>query len=151
MKKSISNYLNQVRVMQLATSIDDQPWACTVHYFSDEDCNLYWVSTETREHSQNIARNPKVSAAILVHENTPDEPYVIGISIAGKAELIGAYIPDQIGSAYIRKLGRNPSLLTDIANGKDPHKFYRLKPSRIVLFDSKNFPDNPRQEWELAP
>jgi hypothetical protein len=69
--------------------------------------------------------------------------------VEGTAELIGEKIAGQTGDAYIRKLTRDPGLLTDIASGKNPHKFYRLKPSRIVLFDNKNFPDDPRQELEL--
>lgn len=139
-------YLEQAKVMQLATSTNDQPWACTVHYYSDSELNLYWISTTERQHSQQIAQNPKVAAAILVHLNTPDERYVIGISLEGTAELIGQHIDELIGQGYIQKLGREPALLTDIASGKNPHKFYRLKPSKIVLFDSKNFPDNLRQE-----
>jgi uncharacterized protein YhbP (UPF0306 family) len=143
-------YLEQAKVMQLATSANDQPWACTIHYYSDADRNLYWISTTERKHSQHIAQNPKVAAAILVHLNTPEERYIIGISLQGTAELIGEQLPTQIGQGYIQKLGRDPSLLSDIASGKNPHKFYCLKPSKIVLFDSKNFRDNPRQELALG-
>lgn len=134
--------------MQLATSVNDASWTTTVHYYADTDLNFYWVSTQAREHSQNIAKNPNVSAAVLVHENTPAENYVIGISIAGKAELLSEP-PAGIGKAYIHKLGKNKKLLEDITSGANPHKFYCLKPSRIVLFDSKNFLENPRQELEL--
>jgi uncharacterized protein YhbP (UPF0306 family) len=145
----IRQYLEHVKLMQLATSANDQPWACTVHYYSDKELNLYWISTLEREHSKAIAQNPKVAAAILVHENTADEKYIIGMSIEGKAELIGEQIPLEIGENYVQKIGREPSLLVDIASGKNPHKFYRLKPSKIVLFDTKNFRDNPRQEMVL--
>jgi uncharacterized protein YhbP (UPF0306 family) len=144
----IKQYLEQVKIMQLATSTDGQPWACTVHYYTDKDFNFYWISTLEREHSKAIAQNPKVAAAILVHENTPKERYVIGISVEGEAELIGEQIAVDIGNSYVEKIGREPSLLSDIALGKNPHKFYRLKPSKIVLFDTKNFPDNPRQIWQ---
>jgi uncharacterized protein YhbP (UPF0306 family) len=145
----IRQYVEQARIMQLATSANDQPWACTIHYYSDKDLNIYWVSTLEREHSKNIAQNPKVSAAILVHEDTPDEQYVIGMSLEGEVELIGEQVPEEIGQSYIQKLGRPPTLLRDIASGKNPHKFYRLKPSRIVLFDTKNISGNPRQEITL--
>jgi uncharacterized protein YhbP (UPF0306 family) len=144
----IKQYVEQAKLMQLATSLNNQPWACTVHYYSDKDLNFYWISTLEREHSQAIAQNPKVAAAILVHENTPEERYVIGISIEGEAELIGEQIAVEIGNSYVEKIGREPSLLSDIALGKNPHKFYRLKPTKIVLFDTKNFQDNPRQVWQ---
>jgi uncharacterized protein YhbP (UPF0306 family) len=145
----VKQYAQSINIMQLATSVNDQPWACTVHYYSDEDLNFYWVSTLVRKHSQDIAQNPKVAAAILVHENTVEERYVIGISIEGKSELIGENVATQIGQNYIQKLGRDQSLLSDIATGKNPHKFYKLTPTKIVLFDSKNFPENPRQEMVL--
>jgi uncharacterized protein YhbP (UPF0306 family) len=144
----IKQYLEQVKVMQLATSINGQPWVCTVSYYSDKDLNFYWISTIEREHSQAIAQNPKVAAAIVVHEGTPEERYIIGISLEGEAELLGEQIPVDIGKSYIEKTGREPSLLSDIALGKKPDKFYRLKPSKIVLFDTKNFRDNPRQVWQ---
>jgi len=135
--------------MQLATSFNDQPWACTVHYYSDTDLNLYWISTKEREHSKHIAQNPNVAAAVLVHLNTSEERYIIGISVQGKAELVDEQLPRDLGQNYIQKTGRDPSLLSDIASGKNPHKFYRLTPSKIVLFDTKNFRGNPRQEWVL--
>ncbi len=145
----VKQQLPQANIMQLATSADDKPWVCNIHYYSDDALNFYWVSTTERRHSQDIAHNPQAAGTILVHANTPEENYVIGISVEGTAELIGEQLDDKTGQGYIRKLGKDPSLLTDIASGKNPHKFYCLKPTRIVLFDTKNSPDNPRQEWEL--
>lgn len=134
--------------MQLATSVDGQPWACTVHYYSDENLNLYWVSRSDRKHSQDIKQNNKVAVAVMVHENTPDEDYVIGMSIEGAAEIIEQDAPEEIVQGYVSKHGKDPDM-TDIANGRSPHKFYVLKPLKIVLFDNKNFPENPRKEWLL--
>lgn len=134
--------------MQLATSVNDQPYACTVHYYSDEDLNFYWVSNVERKHSQDLAQNPKVAATIMVHENTPEAKYVIGISIQGTAELIESGISDDIVQGYVHKHGQD-SNMEDIVSGINPHKFYRLKPTSIVLFDTKDFPDSPRQEITL--
>ena len=146
----LREYLPTKKVMQLATSAGDQPYACNIHYYSDEDLNFYWRSTLARRHSREIEKNPKIAVTILVHENTPAENFVIGVTVVGTAELIGQRIDDQIGVAYIQKLGLKPELLTAIASGKDPHRFYKLKPTKIVLFDNKNFPEGPRQELELT-
>lgn len=144
----IREYLPAVNVMQLATAgLDGQPWVSTVHYYSDENWNFYWISTREKRHSQIIEQNPKVSVAIVVHENTPDEQYIIGISIEGAAECIGQQIDEQIESKYTQKLHKPPQLMVDIRSGKNPHHFYRLRPTKIVLFDTKIFPDNPRQEY----
>lgn len=143
----IRNYVPSKQVMQLATSVNNQPWVCTVHYFSDDGLNLYWISTEERRHSQEIAQNPNVTGYILVHQNTPEENYVIGLSFEGKAEYIGENIDEKIGQAYVDKLQKPANLLADIKSGANPHKFYKLTPTKFVLFDSKNFPQEPRQEW----
>jgi uncharacterized protein YhbP (UPF0306 family) len=148
-KELVNQYLEQVNIMQLATSVDNQPWVITVHYYSDKVFNLYWVSTLERRHSQAIKQNPKVAATILIHENTPEEPYVIGVSVEGTAELIGEQPDEKIGNAYVRKLKKDTNFLSDIAGGQNMYKFYCLKPSKLILFDSKNFPDDPRQEVML--
>ena len=46
LRERIKNYLKTARVMQLATSVDDKPWACNVHFYSDDDMNLYWCSLQ---------------------------------------------------------------------------------------------------------
>jgi uncharacterized protein YhbP (UPF0306 family) len=148
-KELIREYLQNARVMQFATSANNKPWMCTVHFYADEDLNLYWISTPARRHSKEIEENPHVAAAILIHEDTPTEKYITGLSIEGEATLITPEEVELIGQPYIQKLGKEPKLLQDIKEGKNPHRFYRLKPSKIVLFDTKNFPDNPRQEIDL--
>ncbi|HSX53143.1 MAG TPA: pyridoxamine 5'-phosphate oxidase family protein [Patescibacteria group bacterium] len=146
-EEAIREYLPTGNVMQLATSVDGQPWVCTVHFYSDDNLNLYWISMPDRRHSKEITQNPKVAATIMVHENTKDEPYVIGITIEGTAEFIGEYANEQIGKGYVEKHHIGPEFLSDIQSGKNPNKFYKLKPSNIVMFNNKDFPDNPRQEW----
>lgn len=148
-ERLIREFLPKRNVMQLATSLNDQPWACTVHYYSDEDLNLYWISTAERHHSKDISLNQKVAVAILVHENTSTEKYIIGMSVVGTAELLTEGI-EEIAVAYKEKLNKDPALMADILNGKNPHKFYRLKPSKITLFDTKNLLGNPRREWRLT-
>ena len=141
-------YLSQINIMQLATAFNDQPWACTVHFYADENMNIYWLSNKHREHSKQIEKNPNVAAAILVHENTPSEKYVIGISVAGTAELLSE-IPEAAIRGYMNKLSKDPQLIENVKNYVGDEGFYCLVPSRVVLFDSKNFPDKPRQEVRL--
>ncbi len=145
----IRDALKSLKIMQLATSRGDQPWLCTVHFYADDDLNLHWFSTEARRHSQEIADNSKAVAYLLVHENTPNEDYVIGITLEGDAECLGSDFDDAIGEAYTKKLGKDPNFVADVKAGKNPHKLYRLKPKNIVLFDNLHFSDNPRQEWRI--
>src|ERR1019366_1117415 len=116
----IKKYLPNVNIIQLATSVNNQPWLCAVHFYSDANLNLYWLSTLERQHSQQLKQNPRTAAYFLVHENTPAEGYVIGILATGTVQLVGENIDEQIGQGYVKKLNKDLNLLTDIRSGKNP-------------------------------
>jgi nitroimidazol reductase NimA-like FMN-containing flavoprotein (pyridoxamine 5'-phosphate oxidase superfamily) len=149
LKKLIKEYMSQMRVMQLATSVNNQPWVCNVHFYSDDNLDIYWMSTPSRRHSEEINENPKVAAVMKIHEDTLDEKYVIGLSAEGTAEILSAEEVKVIGKEYVAKLGKDAALIDDILSGKNPHKFYRMKVSKFVLFDTSIFPADPRQELVL--
>lgn len=150
MEEYIREYLKSNNVIQLATSADNQPWVCNVHYYSDKDLNIYWISTPDRRHSLEIAKNPKVAAVIKVHENTPEEEYVIGISIEGTAELLGASVDPAVVDGYGKKHAKKPEMIADIKADKAPYKFYKITPKNFVIFDTKNFEGDPRKEWKVG-
>lgn len=147
-RELIRQYLAQCRIMQLATTDGNTPWVCNVHYYADGDLNIYWISTETREHSKHIAHNPNVAAVLMVHADTAEEPFVIGLSVAGQAEL-APDVMSTIGAAYVEHTAKPQALFDKLTSGDNPHQFYRLKPTKFVLFDTKNFPQEPRQEVSL--
>ena len=148
-KELVTDYLAQTKIMQLATSRDGQPWACTVHFYADDGLNIYWMSKTDRRHSEDIKANPKVAVAVVGHENTATEKWIAGISIEGTAELLDD-MDDEIAHKYISKQGHAPTLMDDIRAGRNPHRFYKLTPKQIILFDTKNFKYNPRQEIEIG-
>lgn len=144
----IRKYLPTKNVMQLATARDNQPWSCNVHYFSDDDLNLYWISDPTRRHSLEIKDNPKVSVAIKIHENTKQEDYVIGITLEGTGELMPEF-NEEVAQAYCDKHSKGDSFVEEMREGKRPFKFYKLTPTNFVLFSSKDFTGDPRREWSV--
>lgn len=146
----VREYLNTNNVLQLATSADGQPWVCNVHFYADGDLNIYWRSTVERRHSQEIASNPKVAAVIKVHENTPEEDYIIGLSVEGTAELLAEKTDHAIVDAYCKKLGKDSEACAKIKSGTDPNKFYKITPKNFVVFNTKDFEGSPRKEWRLA-
>lgn len=146
----VRKYLPKTNIMQLATVVDKKPYLCTVHYYSDEDLNFYWCSLSSRRHSEEIKQNSSVAAYVMVHENTPEEDYVTGITILGTAGLFEGQIDREIVKAYASKHHDSDEFVEKVVKGESAFKFYRLKPNKIILFDNKNFPDNPRQEWDLA-
>ncbi len=149
LKKLINDHLKTARVLQLATSANNQPWACNVHFYADDEFNLYWISKPDRRHSKDIASNPKAAITIKIHEDTEAEKYIVGLSAEGTSELLRDEEAKEIGHKYGEKLDKEPSLIADILEGRNPHKFYKFTPSSIVLFDTKNFPNDPRQEYKV--
>ncbi len=146
----IRKYLQQGRVMQLATVKDGQPWCCNVHYVFDEQLNLYWASLPTRRHSQEIRDHSKVAAAIAIK---PQQP-VIGMQIEGIAEqLTNSADIEKAAKIYYERYKSDADFFTnfveDFVSGVRLHKFYRIAPKAIVLFDEVDFPQSPRQEFKL--
>lgn len=57
--------LNENLVGAIATINEDgSPWISPVHIFSDDDA-VYWFSDEQRQHSQNVARDTRVSLTLF--------------------------------------------------------------------------------------
>ena len=60
-EKVIREYLPEVIHMSLATSHNNVPWICEVHYAFDDELNLYFRSLQSRRHSKEIAENKQVA------------------------------------------------------------------------------------------
>lgn len=141
----IVEYMEKTWMLQVATAKNNQPWVCTVHYAFDDELNLYWISKPSTRHSQEVQENEKVAGAIVLPHALGDK--VRGLQIEGTATAVTD--PDEIRTAlnhYSRRFGMSEERVNAIVNGTDGHNCYKLSPSLLVLFDTLNFPDNPRQE-----
>lgn len=148
LKKLIKDYLNEAKLMQLATSIDSQPWVCSVWFASDDDLNIYWFSSTTRRHSKEVLGNKKVAAAIVLPQTPDDTPR--GLQLQGVAEILTEQEDiDKAKSVYKGRIFSGEKINELISSATSLHRFYRIKPTHFVLFDAVNFSDNPRQEYFL--
>ena len=139
----------QTRMMQLATTSNGQPWICTVYYAVDDNLDIYWISMPSRRHSQEIAKNSKVAVAFAYNQQPP-LPYVRGVQVEGEATLLSGDEAKHGADLYAKQLNSDAKWIAAVLDGSDPHRIYRMKPTSFVLFDSQNFPDNSRQEWNLS-
>jgi uncharacterized protein YhbP (UPF0306 family) len=141
----IEKYLEQGRMMQIATYADGQPWVCTVYFVADKDSNLYWLSLPARRHSQEIAKNNNIAIAVAVKF---DKNPIIGIQAEGSAEVINDLdiikmaLPD-----YVAKYGSGKDFVELFKSGKNQHQLYKFTPSKYYLFDEVNFKDGQKHEW----
>lgn len=146
----LADYLNSQRIIQLASCRDDKPYVISLHFCVAEDGSLYWLSTRERRHSQELEANPNACAVIKVHEDTPQEQWIIGLSIEGTVEYVGEDPGEEVTQAYKSRLDVSEQTMNDIRSGTNPHKFYKLTPTTYTVFDNKNFPDQPKQEWSIS-
>lgn len=148
LRNLIKEYLNEAKLMQLATSINNQPWVCSVWFAADENLNIYYFSSTTRRHSEEVLKNPKVAAAIVL-PHTPNDT-ARGLQLEGTVEvLIKEEDIDKAISVYKDRIFPKHTIDEFMDNKEKPHKFYKIKPTQFVLFDVVNFPDNSRQEYNL--
>ena len=146
LKLLIKQYLEEAKMMQLATVRDGKPWVCNVWFAADQDMNIYWFSSTNRRHSEEVSNDPHVAGAMCLPHTPEDKPR--GLQFEGKAEMLTDEADVQKAmSVYIDRIYPKEKVDEFMAHAERPHKFYRIKPSLFVLFDVVNFPDNPRQEW----
>ncbi len=134
--------------MQLSTAIDNQPWVCSVWFAADDDMNIYWISSINRRHSEEVMKNKKVGTVMVLPQTPEDAPR--GLQLQGVAELLTKQEDiDKAVSVYAGRIFSKEKIKEFMEDEKNPHRFYRIKPTQFVLFDAVNFPDNSRQEYNL--
>jgi len=148
LKSLIKKYLNDQKLMQVASVRDGKPWVFTVWQVNDEDMNMYFFSSVNRRHSKDIASDGNVSGALAMPHTPDDKPR--GLQFEGYADLV----TDSAEILRIRELYEGRIFDADridkyMSNPENPHAFYRIKPSKYVLFDVETYPDDPRKEFTL--
>ncbi len=83
-EKIVRENIDKTIHMSLATSADNKPWVCELHFAYDGELNLYWRSKKSRRHSQEIEQNPNVAGNIVQQLGIKDS--VVGIYFEGIAE-----------------------------------------------------------------
>lgn len=144
-EKVIREYLPTIIHMSLATSRDNKPWVCEVHYVFDDDLNIYFRSKPSRRHSEDIALNPNVAGNMVTQHGLTDKPR--GVYFEGTAEMLTDV--DENHVAYklcAERFGMNAEIIED-AKKEDGHKFYKITVSSYYVFDSRE--SSPSTKYEL--
>ncbi len=79
-KEQLRAFLQDNQILALATTDGVGVDVCNLHYYADEDGNLYFVSRPQRKHAQNIEKHPEVSVCIYTPEEVTDN-VVSGLQI----------------------------------------------------------------------
>lgn len=84
--EQIKIYLASHFQLVLATS-GKYPWICTVYYSIDNDLNIYFLTSPSTIHGQQLAKNPQVAVAIADSPQTPSSQKK-GLQIYGLCQQI---------------------------------------------------------------
>ena len=130
------SYLGTHNVMTLATRGPEGPWAAAVFY-ANRDFTLYFVSSPQSRHARDIAREPRVAAAI--HEDYREWPAIQGIQLSGSVERLEGAARDAALACYREKFGflNNPTAaLAPVLAALGRAACYRLTPSELFFIDN---------------
>ena len=131
-EKVVRENIDKTVHMSLATTRDNHPWVCEVHFAYDDDLNIYYRSLSTRRHSEEIALNSNI-AGNIVRQHALGE-YPLGIYFEGTAELLEA--GDEQNHAYEtlhNRLDTSESAIEEAARD-DGHKFYKITVKNWYVF-----------------
>ena len=144
-KDIFQQFLDNNKLMQLATQDNGKLWVCNLYFAGDDNGNIYWTSNRKRRHSVEIESNPEVAVTIV---NDIDKKQAIQIS--GKAFRLSVEDSDKVHEIYGAKFGQKDSRLEEVRKDtSDSRAYWVLKPEYIELWDEVNFPDKPKQQVEL--
>jgi uncharacterized protein YhbP (UPF0306 family) len=130
------SYLETHNVMTLATSGPDGAWAAAVFY-ANRDFTLYFISSPRSRHARDIAREPRVAAAI--HEDYRDWPAIQGIQLSGSVERLEGAARDAALACYREKfrfLDGTDEALAPVLAALGEAGCYRLSPSELYFIDN---------------
>jgi uncharacterized protein YhbP (UPF0306 family) len=136
LRARVISYLRERHVMTLASHGDDGVWAAAVFYAND-GFEIYFLSSPGSRHCQNLARNPRASAA--VHEDYADWKEIKGIQMEGIASVLAGEEAEQARRLYgakfpvVGNLEQAPALIVE-ALAKV--RWYKLIPERLYFIDN---------------
>ncbi len=84
--KLIEEILNNELTVNLATCANGVPWCSALYFVHDDELNIYWKSSISTRHTQELLKKP--TAAVTI--NSTKYPSS-GIQASGRVELVSSY------------------------------------------------------------
>lgn len=141
LKKAVLDYLQGHHTVSLATEREGIPHAATVFYVSI-GFDIYFLSSPTSRHGENLTQNPTVSATI--NEDYSKWQMIEGIQLEGRVENVGGILDNgRIARAFVQKYPDVADFLFSprklgqaIAQKIARVRFYKIKPARIFFISN---------------
>ncbi|MEO0270339.1 MAG: pyridoxamine 5'-phosphate oxidase family protein [candidate division WOR-3 bacterium] len=143
-KKILYELLKEEKIMVLATSFEDKPWATPVIFAWDGKNKIYFLSRKSTRHAVNLEKNPQISAAIYPKVLRP----LRGIQMEGKVKILKGKENLKGLKVYIKRFptaeGRLP--LKDIIEKRGEFSFFEFLIEKIFLLSEKHFGWGKRED-----
>lgn len=143
-EQTIREYIDQVVHMSLATTFNNQPWVCEVHFAVDDELNLYFRSETTRRHCLEIELNPHVAGNIITQHFKNQR--VRGVYFEGTAALLEDV--NQGDPAYDATVARfGTARIQATSKSSTGPRYYKISVANWYLFDS--YGEGPAEKHQL--
>jgi uncharacterized protein YhbP (UPF0306 family) len=146
LEQVVRENLDKTVHMSLATSADNKPWVCEVHFAYDDSLNLYFRSLTARRHSQEIAKNPSVAGTIVKQHALAEYP--LGVYFEGSAQLLEPGEEQTVAANCLRNRLEITADIGEEALREDGHQFYKIAVDKFYVFGK--FGDEGGKKYELA-
>lgn len=147
-EKAVRDNLDKILHMSLATTRDNRPWVCEVHFAYDEDLTLYYRSLRSRRHSEEILLNPYVAGTIVRQHELNEYPF--GIYFEGKAELLEAGAEQNKAFGLLKKRVNAADDALEEASREDGHQFYKITVENWYVFGKLDGQNGKKHKLEWS-
>jgi uncharacterized protein len=131
-REAVRQFLTTQSTLALATvKANGDPQIAPLFYVSDDELNLYWLSSANSLHSINLTSHPQV--AVTIYPTVWQWIHIRGLQIEGKAQTItDERIREEILRRYLLKFNLPASFDGQIAAST----LYQLKPTWLRWLDN---------------
>lgn len=129
----------------LATSKDNKPWSCEVHFVYDDELNLYFRSRSTRRHSSEIETNPQVGGTITKQYALGED--CVGMYFEGICTMLVNDNDINNAAGYFEQR-LNAKNVAEDAKKIEGHKIYKIAVSEWSIFG--RFGGTSGQKYSLS-
>lgn len=136
LKSRVLSYLQNHNVATIATCNGGTPWA-TALFYTNNDFVLYFLSSPTSKHSNNLKVNPNVG--VTIQEDYSDWLEIKGIQIEGVALEIYGEEEEIARKLYCKKfpvVGMLAHTPAAIVKALAKVRWYKIVPQRFFFIDN---------------
>ena len=146
---ALLSYIHSHYLVVLATC-SDGPWASSVYYVADDECNIYFLSDPNTRHGKHIEDNKKIAGVITDTEQKATDKKK-GIQFEGTVSLVD----DETEMLYAVKMWNEKNkgmekyiTMENITKNKIKSKVYKIVPTLIKFFNEELYGEEGIEEFK---